>query len=639
MEAFSFCATVLGSAHRKRGVVCQDASDAIDGRQSNAHVFAVADGHGDPTCVRSDVGSKLAVEIALEVLDGYSLNMDSRPDACDASGLPVVVVSQWRARVREHLAQNPLQPAETQGLSSQEMASIDRNPERLYGTTLIAGARQGSRLVLIRQGDGCCALLNGRGDLSYPLPEDELCIGEVTTSLCNRDADKRMAVVSLDLEADGFAACFVGTDGVDKSLGNQDGLRSFLNKVALDALGNASRQAMESIALNYLSQLSERGSGDDASLAGHMDVGAIAQCAPQLVLQRDSIERNREQEFIRQRLVSMRRKYDHYQQASEALAAEDEERDRFLAEYDELQLRLAQLEASDKASQPVKSVAAQTAEQVVDSMEREDEELPPSNNVDLVDAPKPEPTRPQANVTAQVAETEAQKPAPPAQAVHESSTAPKAVHSRPSIVPKVFSLLMIVVLAFGGGVLVGRLVIEMQPPQIAQDAQPEATGGSQTDVPSVEDASASSMQMVSSDAEAARTIGRELQSKYPRLNVTGVDIKEGSKLVYSDEKDTYTIEVVVAYTVTDPNQDTNVEHEYNTTLEIDPVGWKIVESNDQVERIARELEESSPTPSDVMQSQTDQDQAQGDRELDSANKSVASDTAETSNTSNRLWDR
>ncbi len=66
-----FNATKRGASHVKKGTVCQDYSLSYNSPDGNVQVAIVCDGHGGDTYVRSDVGSRLAAEIALANIQGF----------------------------------------------------------------------------------------------------------------------------------------------------------------------------------------------------------------------------------------------------------------------------------------------------------------------------------------------------------------------------------------------------------------------------------------------------------------------------------------------------------------------------------------------------------------------------------------
>ena len=105
-------ATRTGASHTRRGVVCQDAS----GRQSlqdrsgqPVQLMVVADGHGGKRYTHSDVGSRLACELSLNLVAEQLGRWSSV--GCGAAqswqewlecSFPKVLHQSWLAAVKSH---------------------------------------------------------------------------------------------------------------------------------------------------------------------------------------------------------------------------------------------------------------------------------------------------------------------------------------------------------------------------------------------------------------------------------------------------------------------------------------------------------------------------------------------------------
>ena len=68
-----FCCSVRGYSHIRKDTPCEDycLKKELDGIK----IFAVADGHGDPNCLRSSIGSEYACRIACESLENFARNV------------------------------------------------------------------------------------------------------------------------------------------------------------------------------------------------------------------------------------------------------------------------------------------------------------------------------------------------------------------------------------------------------------------------------------------------------------------------------------------------------------------------------------------------------------------------------------
>ena len=388
MNTVYFDEHVQGVSHEAKGMPCQDFSGAceVSGARGMGFAIVVADGHGDPTCRRSDRGSRMAVEVTLdrlsEVAERY-LNADddtwrtmreswlqgagavtadeerpedSNADAADASRdiratLTQGIVDGWRAAIVDDYESDPL-PELAQAMAESDVEWRNKAMRRLYGTTLVAGLMLPDLCLLLQQGDGCATVIFGdgqaplaRGDV---IPEDELCVGNVTTSISDADAADRMRVVAIDGQAHCVAALFVGTDGVDKSLPS-GGDSDLFAGIALDVLGRVDGDGWDALTFDgdlegMMGRLSGAGSGDDVSIASVMDVDLVREVAGQLAKEREAFDLRMTIEHDRARLGSMSRKYEYYLtlEPTDELAAR--ERDAYLEEYRRLEQRIRSLE-------------------------------------------------------------------------------------------------------------------------------------------------------------------------------------------------------------------------------------------------------------------------------------------------------
>ena len=90
-----FNTSILGASHVKDNKPCQDYSVAWQSEEDGAVVLIVCDGHGSDTYVRSDVGSRLAGEIALEAVKRFILPVgDIRPDSDWIAGVQGAVTAR-----------------------------------------------------------------------------------------------------------------------------------------------------------------------------------------------------------------------------------------------------------------------------------------------------------------------------------------------------------------------------------------------------------------------------------------------------------------------------------------------------------------------------------------------------------------
>jgi serine/threonine protein phosphatase PrpC len=138
--------------------------------------------------------------------------------------------------------------------------------ERLFvrhGTTLLAALVTGEAIVLAQLGDGCLLLVRADGRVEG-LPTEESPAGTVTDSLCSPDAPRRWRTAVLDPGPGG--TLLLATDGLVNAFPDEDQLHAFARSLR-QRLHDHGRAAVADSLAGWLDQLSDRGSGDDVTLA------------------------------------------------------------------------------------------------------------------------------------------------------------------------------------------------------------------------------------------------------------------------------------------------------------------------------------------------------------------------------------
>ncbi|MGQ0679703.1 MAG: PP2C family serine/threonine-protein phosphatase [Actinomycetota bacterium] len=216
-------ASCRGSAHEHSGQPNQDAVGYLPpGEEGSSVVMAVSDGHGDGSCYRSDVGARLAVDIATELGAGFlaALGEGDGPKLGSVASevLAPNMVRTWQEQVYLHSGEQ------------YRVSSTDEPDEVLipYGATLLVAMLAETCGVILQLGDGDVLLVAG-GSVHVPMPPDVRSTANHTTSLCLPDAGRSFRMVVLDepllpdlvlLASDGYGNSFqdpnwqeaVGTD-------------------------------------------------------------------------------------------------------------------------------------------------------------------------------------------------------------------------------------------------------------------------------------------------------------------------------------------------------------------------------------------------------------------------------------------
>ncbi|MBQ7503009.1 protein phosphatase 2C domain-containing protein [bacterium] len=297
------CARTQGADHIKHGIPCQDYGSC---RESElCKIFAVADGHGDSNCPRSNIGSKKACEIALAKMETFcagindngleaELLSEGKRRELRVRQLISSIMAEWEKAVSADIEASPLTKEERAGCGKY-LEKYDRGErlEHIYGTTLIAGLLTERYLLLLQQGDGRCVVFNQDGSACQPVPWDDKCFANITTSLCDTDAVQRFRYSVIDLKKNPVAACLAASDGVEDSFFSMDLMYSYCRDLLIYAQQNGVK-ALNKHLDETLPEFSRTGSGDDVTVCGVVDIGKIADFAG--VFERDN-------EIIRQESV------------------------------------------------------------------------------------------------------------------------------------------------------------------------------------------------------------------------------------------------------------------------------------------------------------------------------------------------
>lgn len=311
-KLYTFHQTAIGHLHVMRGIPCEDYSLSYSDEDGRYHIAVVADGHGSSECFRSNIGSKMACETAMALLKVFADSVtdpqtdqdsffeellgDTRSRQTTVHRLTDAIIAGWHDRIQAYHEENPVTEAELDVLTDKygpdKVQVITENVEHIYGTTLMAAAAFAQCLLLIHQGDGRIDVFYEDGTVDQPVPWDERCQENMTTSMCDGDVTTSIRHIILDLSEKKVIACFLGSDGVEdayrdsaEDLGGSHGLmagvHTFYKYLACQCL-EAEREDFEQMLEGFLPEFSANGlfsrsgSGDDVSVAGILDLEGIA---------------------------------------------------------------------------------------------------------------------------------------------------------------------------------------------------------------------------------------------------------------------------------------------------------------------------------------------------------------------------
>lgn len=175
---------------------CQDYY--VTAHHEKRMILVVSDGHGAATYTRSGWGANFACNAMVEVLQSGIAPAD----------VPAAVKDLYDVLVAEHLAEHPLADWEVERVGNDPHCAV-------YGATLLAACITPNGTDLYQLGDGEIHALDASGSFLPALPEDELCRGNLTTSIAhNRDfALKHFRTMHYDAPVTAIMLMSDGCDG------------------------------------------------------------------------------------------------------------------------------------------------------------------------------------------------------------------------------------------------------------------------------------------------------------------------------------------------------------------------------------------------------------------------------------------
>lgn len=319
----AFHCTTTGNSHIVKNTRCEDYSGSLN--DGDIHIAVVSDGHGDGSCFRSQVGSRLAVEAAVENLYAFARNI--RQEGWEnrlfqekererlMRQLIRSIVGGWNIRIRQDLKAYPI--TEEEFAESGDYTQAYRNGQELahiYGCTLIAALVTDRYLVVLHQGDGRCVVIHQGGNVDQPVPWDDLCVGNITTSMCHEDTVTRCRYYVADLKKDPILACFAASDGIEDNLADLEAVNVFFCNVASIYAQDGEEETVKTLR-DYMPQMSRAGNGDDTSIAGVVSQNISPVMAERLSLAYELHAARQEARYAQDKVNSMQRKNDYLRTA------------------------------------------------------------------------------------------------------------------------------------------------------------------------------------------------------------------------------------------------------------------------------------------------------------------------------------
>lgn len=307
----SFAKSVQGESHKRREnqsenleigrkFPCQDKSlaqkDVVASDGTRFNFAIVCDGHGGAPYFRSDLGADFAIEVLKDMLVRNMTRISelaaSKQFEKIKTQLALGITKRWREKISFHISENPITEQEYSFLEEEKPDAVEKYKEgkdlfAIYGCTLIAYFSTTSFWYALQIGDGDFSLSYDGKSFELPMPEDKDCFLNQTTSLCDDNAkDEFRCCYGENIPL----AVFCSSDGVANSFRDSESLKQKFYLPIYNLFDNTEFPQCKNTCINsdcdlkchlqivyeeiisFLPVLSKKGSGDDISLAGIIDV-------------------------------------------------------------------------------------------------------------------------------------------------------------------------------------------------------------------------------------------------------------------------------------------------------------------------------------------------------------------------------
>jgi serine/threonine protein phosphatase PrpC len=306
MEHFHF--SCQGESHKATNKVCQDYSYS-NVCENGMTIAVVCDGHGGQRYFRSDVGARIAGEVTVKNVSFFVDNIEeslflnkpytaataiatqvsnsefNKENAVDKAFRQLFssIIFDWTTQIQKHAAENPVSESESTNLKEEWVNDFEQGNslEKVYGCTLMVFVIMQNYWFAFHIGDGKCYAFNDNGRCYEPIPWDDRCFLNKTTSLCDVQAIDEFRYC---YQGDGQfpMAVFLASDGIDDSFGVEENMINFYVQI-LKHIKNSSKEEVYSEITSTLPELSKIGSQDDMSVSILYNPEKVINAYPQLL--------------------------------------------------------------------------------------------------------------------------------------------------------------------------------------------------------------------------------------------------------------------------------------------------------------------------------------------------------------------
>ena len=261
--------SIIGKSHIKAKIKNQDSvlSKVIS---ENIMISAIADGHGSKKCFRSDLGSKFAVESAIDVIESIKNELIINDNQLNTKALGKFytkkIICLWNEKIQDHINKNPIDFKTITDIDKSAIESIKKNTTIIYGSTLLIVILIHDYIICYQLGDGDIMLISKAKKVSKPIKKDKRHIGNETSSLCITNAENEFRIRMFRDLNQYLEMIILSTDGYSNSFSSD---KDFL-KVGYDLIDMQKNDGIEIIEENlkdWIEDTSFNGSGDDTSVS------------------------------------------------------------------------------------------------------------------------------------------------------------------------------------------------------------------------------------------------------------------------------------------------------------------------------------------------------------------------------------
>lgn len=254
---FGRCLTIRGQIHIDRKTKCQDTSGYYS--NSDYTLVVVSDGHGSDECYMSDIGSRIGVQTAMDIIcremnSCSFINRLKNDSEKVLTSIGKTIVSVWKNNVVEYDINN---------IPDDNLISDKHEIIKKYGATLVVGILTSDCCFGFQVGDGDIFGIDRNGYVyNDMIVKDPRCKNNFTSSLSDYDAEGRIRHFFLRTNVP--KCLIVSTDGLSSSFQSLDDCNKIIRLIAskFDV-----KDAWYHEVADKIGQSSRIGNKDDTSIA------------------------------------------------------------------------------------------------------------------------------------------------------------------------------------------------------------------------------------------------------------------------------------------------------------------------------------------------------------------------------------